>query len=146
MRNGRHCAKHSAGKLSCGPGYTRPSAARVIGGFFFLTLALMAKLQIRLGPHGLRYAQPGTQFKLLGTVQEGMAIGALALLEDGSYAQVNGDFVRPLNTSKVEFTVGPKLQKTLPVPQAYPERAHAPAAAPVLVVVKKRRIANLPSE
>jgi hypothetical protein len=106
----------------------------------------MAKLQIRLGQHGLRYAQPGPQFKLLGTVQEGLAIGALAQLEDGSYAQVNGDFVRPLNTSKVEFTVGPKLQKTLSVAPVQSVPSNAPAAPPVVVVVKKRRIVNLPSQ
>jgi hypothetical protein len=106
----------------------------------------MAKLQIRLGQHGLRYAQPGPQFRLLGTVQEGQAIGALALLEDGSYAQVNGDFVRPLNTSKVEFTVGPKLQKSLPVGPVQSAPSNAPPAPPVVVVVKKRRIVNLPTE
>jgi hypothetical protein len=79
-------------------------------------------------------------------VQEGLAIGALAQLEDGSYAQVNGDFVRPLNTSKVEFTVGPKLQKTLSVAPLQTAASSAPAAPPVVVVVKKRRIANLPSQ
>jgi hypothetical protein len=101
----------------------------------------MAKLMIRLGPHGLRYAKPSPEVRLLGTVQEGLAIGALAQLEDGSYAQANGDFLRPLSTKRVEYCVGPKLLSSLPAPMfAAPK---APTGPVPVVVVKKRRLVQI---
>lgn len=39
---------------------------------------------------------------LLGVVERGMHIGALAKLQDGSFVQVNGDVIQPLNRSQVE--------------------------------------------
>jgi hypothetical protein len=101
----------------------------------------MAKLMIRLGPQGLRYAKPSPEMKLLGTVQEGLAIGALAQLEDGSYAQVNGDFLRPLSAKRVEYCVGPKLLSSLPAPM--PTAPRAPTGPVPVVVVKKRRLVSI---
>jgi hypothetical protein len=103
----------------------------------------MSKLQIRLGPQGLRYAQPGLGFKLLGTVQDGLAIGALAQLDDGSYAQVNGDFLRPLNASRVQFAANGKL-RVAPPTSSEPQQQWEPSppastAAKPVVIVKKRR-------
>jgi hypothetical protein len=104
----------------------------------------MTKLVIRLGPQGQHYTdpQPGTQ--VLGTVQEGQAIGALVRLADGSYAQVNGDFVRPLSTSRVDYIIAPKLRKQRgapPPPEVYePPPPRDPNSPPVVVVVKKRRV------
>ena len=49
------------------------------------------------------YHRPGLE--LLGVVREGLQIGALARLPNGRYAQVNGDVVRLLNTSRVEYAL-----------------------------------------
>jgi hypothetical protein len=103
----------------------------------------MSKLLIRLGNDGLRYAQASSALKLLGTVQDGLATGALAQLVDGSYAQVNGDFVRPLSTSRVEFSInGRKKQASRLTAAPGAPTAGQSRLGPSLkavVVVKKRR-------
>jgi hypothetical protein len=104
----------------------------------------MTKLLIRLGKDGQRHAQVSLPIKLLGTVQDGLAVGALVQLVDGSYAQMNGDFMRPLSTSRVEFAINAKLKQAsskTPVPESL--AATQPEVAPVpkpVVVVKKRRL------
>jgi hypothetical protein len=104
----------------------------------------MSKLLIRLGNDGLRYAQACSALKLLGTVQDGLAMGALAQLVDGSYAQVNGDFVRPLSTSRVEFAINARKkqasrQTTAPgAPTA--SRSRPGNLLNAVVVVKRRRL------
>jgi hypothetical protein len=104
----------------------------------------MTKLLIRLGKDGQRHAQVSLPIKLLGTVQDGLAVGALVQLVDGSYAQMNGDFMRPLSTSRVEFAINAKLKQAsskTPVPDSL--TATQPEVAPVpkpVVVVKKRRL------
>lgn len=67
---------------------------------------------------------------MLGTVQRGLQIGALALLADGTYAQVNGDVMEPLNTSRVLHA----MRKDHAALKSTP-----PPAAPAVVVTKKRR-------
>lgn len=71
---------------------------------------------------------------MLGTVQRGLQIGALALLADGSYAQVNGDVIEKLNTSRV-------LHALRGQHGAGPPAARRPAAPTVVIVKKRRRIA-----
>lgn len=68
---------------------------------------------------------------MLGTVQRGMQIGALALLRDGTYAQVNGDVVEALNASRVRHAMRGRHGGAL-VPLQ-------PVAALAVVTVKKRR-------
>jgi len=84
------------------------------------------------------FAQERPGMRLLGTVQRGMQIGALALMEDGNYAQVNGDVVEPLNASRVLHAMR-KQHAAAPT-----FRSAAPAAAPAVVVVKKRRRIVMP--
>ena len=72
---------------------------------------------------------------LLGSVQRGPGIGALAVLDDGRYVQVNGDFVDPLN--------GKQIRRALTQAKSFQARPGRPpvsssAAAPV-VLVKRRR-------
>jgi hypothetical protein len=93
---------------------------------------------IRLGDGGLRFAQPRNGMAVLGTVQRGMQIGALAQLDDGSYAQVNGDIIQTLNASKVRKELrnasgSPARMGSMPV------TSRSVSAAAVTVVVKKRR-------
>ncbi|MBS0341438.1 MAG: hypothetical protein JSS56_12990 [Proteobacteria bacterium] len=87
--------------------------------------------RIDIGPRWAAFAQAREHMKLLGTVQRGMQIGALALLADGTYAQVNGDVVTALNTSRVLHA----MRGT----HSAPRRETRPVAAPAVVVVKKRR-------
>jgi hypothetical protein len=90
-------------------------------------------LIIQLGPHGVRYSNPTREdVKLLGTIQEGQAIGALAVRADGRYVQLNGDFERLLNTSRVKAAMRRQ-------PGWYPVEPKAPAAPPI-VTIKRRRV------
>jgi len=86
---------------------------------------------IVIGPRWAAFAQARDGMRMLGTVQRGMQIGALALLPDGTYAQVNGDVVERLNTSRVLYAMRGK--------HAAAPRMARPVAAPAAVVVKKRR-------
>jgi hypothetical protein len=61
--------------------------------------------RIVLGERWTAFAQEREGMHMLGTVQRGMQIGALARLADGSYAQVNGDVVEVINKSRVEFAL-----------------------------------------
>jgi len=75
---------------------------------------------------------------LLGVVERGMNIGALARLRDGSFVQVNGDVIQPLNRSQVETA----LRRTKPARRFDAETAaQAPPAdaGAVVVTVKRRR-------
>ena len=103
----------------------------------------MAKKQswfVRLGqPEWSRhtYARPiNDPLRLLGSVRRGMQIGALAKSADGEYFQVVGDFVTPLNKSKIEAAVA---KATITDVFASP-RAPTKPAPPPTVVIKRRRI------
>ena len=96
-------------------------------------------LQIQRGSRWSEFTYRRTGFDLLGVVRDGMQIGALARLPDGSYAQVNGDAVRLLNASRVERAlVRAKLAQ---------RRATLPDEAITMptVMVKKRRLIRQPS-
>ena len=45
---------------------------------------------------------------MLGTVQRGMSIGALALSQAGIYAQINDGLVRTINQRKVAAAMAPQ--------------------------------------
>jgi hypothetical protein len=90
------------------------------------------------------YARPkDDSLVLLGSVRRGMQIGALAKSADGAYFQVVGDFLTPLNRSKIEMALAKaKSAQAYSAPHAPAYSAPAPtaAAAPPVVVVKRRRI------
>jgi hypothetical protein len=99
---------------------------------------------IRLGDNGLRFAQPRSGMMVLGTIQRGMQIGALAQLDDGTYVQVNGDVIQSLNASKVKK----ELRGASGTPArmgAMPVTSRSVSAASVTVVVKKKRRVVIPS-
>lgn len=75
---------------------------------------------------------------LLGVVERGMHVGALARLQDGSFVQVNGDVVQPLNRSQVETA----LRRTAPSRTGGSSgvvRAPPVDVAKVHVTIKQRR-------
>ena len=100
-----------------------------------LVLMKPSSFRITVGPRWSAFAQVRDDMRMLGTVQRGMQIGALALLADGTYAQVNGDVIEPLNVSRVLYAMRVKRS---PAPG---EARDAPAPAAVVVVRKRRRIA-----
>jgi hypothetical protein len=93
---------------------------------------------ILLGEHWQRFttAQPGLE--LLGTVQRGAQIGALARHADGSYLQLNGDHQRPLGGFQIERALRKAHAHSAPTPNRSSQRRSA--QTPVTVVVKKRRV------
>ena len=86
---------------------------------------------------------------LLGSVKRGARIGALAVHTDGSYVQVNGDYLSPLNARHIRAAINRAEiadRKRARSPErnfdpSYERPAHpsAPAAAPV-VIIKRRRV------
>jgi hypothetical protein len=95
------------------------------------------KLNIRLGPQ--RFAAEREGLSIMGTVQRGLQIGALAVNPDGEYLQVNGDVTQPLNKSRVELAL--KKSGGLPKP---PKPSAGPTVAPTVIVKPRRRIAVMP--
>jgi hypothetical protein len=102
--------------------------------------------QITLGKDWTRFVhRTPADVELLGVIARGAQVGALGRRADGSYVQINGDWVTPLNTSRVRHTLGHRRVPPLPVHrQAKPLPAPAPAT-PVQVTVRKRRTVTLPT-
>lgn len=95
-------------------------------------------LIIRLGREGEFFCNsPAADLELLGTVQEGQAVGALARGPDQRYVQLNGDFERELDAMAVEAALA--LQKW----RNSTAESTGPATPPV-VTVKRRRVPILP--
>lgn len=80
--------------------------------------------------------------KLLGSVQRGASIGALAVLPNGDYVQLNGDHETPLNPRYIRKAIA----KAEAVSARRPPRRTATPAAPVVVTVRRRRIVGPPGE
>ena len=100
------------------------------------------RIRIRLGSYWSAFAYARDDMELLGTVQRGMQIGALAKMPDGSYAQVNGDVIQPLNRSRVEAT----LRTTPAAREDYSHLSQPPSGPAPVVTVKKRRRIVLPQD
>lgn len=95
------------------------------------------KLRVLLSDGYRRYmprAPAGAE--LIGVVERGMQIGALARLPDGSFVQVNGDVVQPLNRSQVENA----LRTARPVRRSTGHPSSSVAPAPPVVIIKRRRV------
>ena len=93
-------------------------------------------MRITVGTRWSLFTYAREDMELLGTVQRGMQIGALARLPDGSYAQVNGDIMEPLNASRVVFALRAAGGSTH---AGFVLAAPTKPATPVTVTVKKRR-------
>jgi len=98
------------------------------------------KLVIELGAAWRRFSPPRDDIQLLGSVQQGAAIGALAQHVDGRFVQLNGDVERRLNTSRVRAVLARERSKSA-ARRARAERqaARQPSPAQVTVTVKRRR-------
>lgn len=112
-------------------------------------MAKKPELSVRMGaPEWERYtyARPADAgLTLLGSVRDGLQIGALAQTADGKYVQVVGDFEVPLSSAKVLKAIA-KVQGK-PVAPAFfapPPPSSPPKPAPV-VTIKRRRVFVLPS-
>jgi len=104
----------------------------------------MKNITIKLGSHWQRFVPTSNGLALLGSVQQGAAIGALARSSDGAYWQINGDHRRKLNASKVAAAL--RLAERwvaantagLPSATAPAKRSFAPT-----VFVKRRRVLTM---
>lgn len=98
------------------------------------------KWHIRLGEsEWLRYTytrNEGDELKLLGSVRKGPQVGALGVNTRGDYLQVVGDYEVALNRSQIDKVLAGLSR----APNRFTRALQTPAAAPV-VVVKRRRIA-----
>jgi len=77
--------------------------------------------------------------RLLGSVRRGAQIGALGITADGQYVQVVGDLIMPLNKGQIARAISKCKSIESGLPTTCARRATAPR--PVVVVVKRRRIA-----
>lgn len=101
----------------------------------------MDNITIKLGSHWQRFVPASSGLELLGSVQQGAAIGALARSSDGTYWQINGDHHRKLNASKVAAALRLAEQWVSANTAGRPSAA-APAKKPPAptVIVKRRRV------
>lgn len=101
---------------------------------------------------------PQPDLKMLGTVQSGLEIGALARTADGRYVQVNGSILQELRAGRIEAAIqryrsfiSAKSRSSRPAasligPTELSEEppvevpVHRPDAPPPTVVYKKRRL------
>ena len=93
---------------------------------------------VSLGPEGLRFCHsPPKGVTLLGTIQEGQAIGALARRADGRYLQLNGDFERELETAAIEALLARQGWR-------HSTAESGSAAGSPVVTIKRRRVPVMP--
>lgn len=105
----------------------------------------MSQLSIKLGPFWSRFCRPTEDLELLGTVEQGPGIGALARSSDGCYWQVNGDVRRKLNTSRIEAGLrGVSSHRRVSAVSLRRSEPPVQRATPV-VVVKRRRVLERPT-
>jgi hypothetical protein len=116
---------------------------------------------VRLGTHANRFAISQTGLRILGSIQTGLEIGALAQLPDGTYLQVNGDTHRVLHTACIEAAIARAVRRLAAAPSSASSPApsarlgsdialapgHAPSHAPpaegpVVVYKQRRRISS----
>lgn len=93
-------------------------------------------VQITPGRGWTRFTYARVDMALLGVVQIGLQIGALAQLPGGEYAQVNGDFIELLDSAQVVAA----LQRA-----GLPARTAPAASRPATVTIKKRRHVAMPT-
>ncbi len=93
-------------------------------------------VQITPGRGWTRFTYARADMALLGVVQIGPQIGALAQLPGGGYAQVNGDFIELLDAAQVVAA----LQWA-----GLPARTASGPSRPATVTIKKRRHAAVPT-
>lgn len=99
--------------------------------------AELAPVLISPGMGWSRFTYARSDMELIGVVQSGMQIGALARLPSGDYVQVNGDFVEHLEADRLAKAL---RRAGISEPGARIEREAAPATTPaVTVTIKKRR-------
>ena len=105
---------------------------------------MKAKWLVRLGqPEWERHTHShnvGDSLRLLGSVQRGAQVGALAVDGNGDYFQVNGEYVAPLNRRLIAKAVSSAGGGA---PSRYePPRPRSGAASTPIVTVRRRRVAG----
>ncbi|CAG1019644.1 hypothetical protein BURC_04549 [Burkholderiaceae bacterium] len=102
---------------------------------------MKAKWIVRLGQHEwarhTRAEDAGDALCLLGSVQRGAQIGALAVDHEGAYFQVNGEYISPLNKRLIGKAVSAAKGRAPARSTPAPQRS---TSAPV-VTVRRRRVA-----
>lgn len=98
---------------------------------------------VRLGPsewsRHTRGGDVGEGLRLLGSVQYGAQVGALAVDDSGEYFQINGAYVAPLTKRHIAKAIS-AAQRHAPAPPK-PPRPQSPSP---VVTVRRRRIAAAP--
>jgi hypothetical protein len=79
----------------------------------------------------------GESLRLLGSVQRGAQVGALAVDSNGDYFQVNGEYVAPLNKRFIAKAVSAARSH---VPSRH-EAVRQRTAPPPVVTVRRSRVA-----
>jgi hypothetical protein len=101
-------------------------------------------LQVVLGSQTIKaFVAAPKEFKVLGIVRMGMEFGLLATTASGMYVRVNGSTVKALSTDAVEEAI--KVARSSGRGESYAaSRSHSAAAAPAVVVRKRRRHIEMP--
>ena len=101
-----------------------------------------ARVFVMPGSGWTRFTYARADMELMGTVQFGMQVGALARLPSGDYAQVNGDFIEVLDADHVAMA----LRRAGVSEQGGAIEANRVSFAAPTVTIKKRRRIALPTD
>jgi len=105
---------------------------------------MKSKWVVRLGQsewsRHARHNDIGTGMRLLGSVQHGAQVGALAIDDNGEYFQVNGAYVTHLTKRHIDKAMSSAARSVATPSVASPR---SPNAAPV-VTIRRRRVAAAP--
>lgn len=115
--------------------------------------------QVQLGVNWRRFAQPQPDLNMLGTIQSGLEIGALARIADGRYVQVNGSIQQERRPGRIEAAIQrfrndkealpsrpAAAAQTLPMELPAEVPLDRPAPPPPTITYKRRRLATTAAE
>jgi len=105
---------------------------------------MKSKWVVRLGLEWQRHTQShsvGESLRMLGSVQRGAQVGALAVDGDGDFFQINGEYVAPLNKRLIAKAVKAAQGRA---PSRYDPPRPRSASAPIVTVRRSRLAASAP--
>ena len=105
---------------------------------------MKSKWVVRLGLEWQRHTQSrsvGESLRMLGSVQRGAQVGALAVDDNGDFFQINGEYVAPLNKRLIAKAV--KAAQGRAQSRYEPPRPRT-ASAPIVTVRRSRLAGSVP--
>lgn len=105
---------------------------------------MKSKWIVRLGLEWQRHTESrsvGESLRILGSVQRGAQVGALAVDSNGDFFQINGEYVAPLNKRLIVKAVKAAQGRA---PSRYDPPTPGSASMPIVTVRRSRLAGSVP--